>query len=316
MAIIDFTIHVDNAENISALYDRIQVWRSPDNIVAYADITANDATAATLDGSVAGPWNITGQTLNVILDGADSVAIVFTGSNPISMDDVLDQINEVFEDFAVEVPTDTAKIRLTSPVVGTQSIIELSGTAATTLGLSTTRKNGKAGRPLLAATTEDYEFQDFDGADEYYYKTRYFNSETGAASGFSEPHQGNPTTDFPSSAFLKCFLYLADGVGNPIVNRRIAFVSMDQLQVLDNNDNIYGILTTVDRIEIYTNEIGYAETNLVKGQTFKVFIEGSTLQREFVVPSAGSELNIMSALVTADDPFTIVTSPPMLIRVS
>jgi len=316
MTIIDFTINVDNAENISALYDRIQVWRSPDNLIAYADITADDSTAASLDGSVMGPWAISGQELEVILDGADSSSVTFTGTNPLTLSQVLDQINAVFPDLASEVPTDTGKIRLTSANTGTQSILELAGAAATTLGLSTVRKNGKAARPLLAATTQLYEFRDYDGDDLYYYKTRYYNSETGAVSGFSSPHQGNPSTDFPTSAFLLCFLYLADGTGKALVGRRIIFVPTGQVQVTDNANNVYGILTTVDRIEVSTNDVGYAEVSLAKGQTFKVFIEGSTLQRQFTVPSAGSSLNILTALTTADDPFTIVTAPPMPIRMS
>lgn len=316
MTIIDFTINVDNAGNISSLYDRIQVWRSPDNIASYVDITADESTAASLDGSVASPWAISGQELEVILDGADPVSVTFTGTNPLTLAQVLDQINAVFPDLASEVPTDTGRVRLTSATTGTQSILELSGAAATTLGLSAVRKNGKAARPLLAASTQLYEFRDYDGADLYYYKTRYYNSETGAVSVFSEPHQGNPSTDFPSSAFLLCFLYLADGTGKAIVGRRIIFVPTGQLQVTDNNDNVYGILTTVDRIEVATNDVGYAEVSLAKGQTFKVFIEGSTLQRQFTVPSTGTSLNILTALTTADDPFTIVTSPPMPIRMS
>lgn len=317
MAIIEFTIHVPTPEDVAALFDCIQVWRSPDETgspTPFVDITANEATSAVVDGTVAGPWNLSGQTMTVIRDGAAPQPITFTGTNPLLLQDVLSQINAVFSGFASEVPTDTGRIRLKSPLVGTQSIIEVTGAATTTLGLSTLRTNGKAPRLLLSPNTEDYQFRDFDGQSTYWYKSRYYNKSSGLVSEFSTPRQGGPGTALSDSAVAVGRIALADVTGLPIVGRRIIFVPVSSQIVSDGGGNNYGILPTVDRIEIVTDNNGRAQVSLMKGQVVKVFIEGSSFQRQFTVPT--TDFDILTVASSQPDPFSIVTSPPAPIRMS
>lgn len=320
MAIIEFTIHVDNPAQVSALYNKIQIWRSPDQSgspVPFAEITADEPTAAKIDGTVEGPWNINGQTLNVVLDGSDPVPLVFSGSNPFSLQTVINLLNALFPTFAAdlasEVPTDTEKVRLTSPTDGTSSILLLSGNAAPTLGLSTAKVNGKGARPLLSSNTEEYLFRDFDGLVTYWYKTRYYNSNTGAVSSFSEPFQAGPGAGLPGSSVCTGKIALADASGSPLVGRRVIFVPISSQVIADGSGNNYGVLPSVDRIIVTTDDNGRATITLVKGQRLKVFIEGTSFQREFVVPSA--DFDVMTVATTAPDPLSIVVAPPIPIRV-
>jgi hypothetical protein len=70
----------------------------------------------------------------------------------------------------------------------------------------------------------------------------------------------------------------------------------------------------VNRIEVFTDQNGRAAVTLVKGQVLKVFIEGTTFQREFTVPTA--DFDVMTVATSRPDPLSIVETPPMPIRVS
>ncbi len=321
MAIIEFTIHVDEPQSISALYDRIQVYRSPDedgDPNPFVIITsAPDPSPAIIDGTVEGPWNLNGQSLTLELNGGLPVTVTFTESNPVLLRTVLDKLNAIYPTFAPvlasEIPTDTGKVRLTSPVTGTQSILKLSGTAATTLGLSTARTNGKNASLLLSPNTENYLFRDYDGQSTLWYKTRYLNIDTGAVSELSEPFQAGAGTGLSGSAVVTGSVDLADLTGAPIVGRRVIVVPVSSQVVADGGHN-YAILPSVDRVVVYTDNNGHATVSLVKGQRVKVFLEGTTFQREFVVPT--TDFDIMTVATTKPDPLDIVTTPPMPIRLS
>jgi hypothetical protein len=320
MSIVRLKIHVDTPIDTAVLYDTIQVWRSPDQDgipEPFVELGAQEDERAFLDGTEEGPWNLNGLLLTVTVDGGPSKVISFSGTNPIDLATVLDQIEEIAPGLASESEEDAGTVRLMSPIYGTRSSIVITpSTAATRLGLSTSKVNGKTGYPLLAQTTEEYEFVDYDGAEDSWYKTRFYNTQTGAVSSFSTPRRGAIPDVVPASSLLRCFIYLADGTGEPIVGRRIILVPTGQVQVTNDDDQVYGVLSSVDRIILTTDDAGFAEKNLIRGQTFKVFIEGTPFQREVTIPSTGTELNLLTAASTADDPFTIVESPPMPIRMT
>lgn len=314
MPLVEFTISVPDASSTSLIFDKIQVWRASSESGTYADITADEPTYASISGSIAGPFNINGLSLSIELNGAEAVEITFSGSNPISHDDVIESINGVFTGLASEVPTDTNKVRLTSDISGTRSVIQLSGSAASILGLSTTRVSGKAPRPLLSSTTEDYLFRDFDGQPTYWYKTRFYNSSTHAVSAFSSPQKGGDGEALSSSFAVTGTVALSDLTGSPIVARRIIFVPVAPLTVNNGSGVNYGILPSVDRMEAFTDLNGVATISLIKGLRLKVFIEGTTFQREFTVPD--DDFDILSVASSEPDPLSIVESPPLPIRMS
>lgn len=316
MAIVEFSILIENPESVSALFDRIQIWRSPDQSgspTPYADITANSATAASISGTIVGPWNLNTLTLTIGLNSAPIQTITFTGTDPLDLQAVIQQINAVLPGLADEAPTNSGKLRITSPVTGTQSALELFGTALTVLGLDGTRVNGKTARPLISPNTESYLFRDFDSLPTYWYKTRYFNSETGALSSFSAPIFAGDGTPISSSSKVTGTLSVADLTGTPVAGIRVIFVPVIS-QTVEDSGTLYGIFQSVNRIETFTNKDGKITVSLVKGMRIKVFIEGTTFSREFDVPD--SDFDILSAAISEPDPFGIVAATPMAIRVS
>lgn len=318
MSVVRLDIHVDQPIDTAVLYTSIQVWRSPDRLGVsspYVEIAAESQTNAFLDGGEVGPWDLNGLSITITVDAGPATVVQFAGS-ALVLSDVINTINEAFPGLASESGEDTGLLRLTSPTYGTPSSIQVTAsTAATRLGLTISKVNGKGAYPLLAQTTEEYEFVDFDGDDAYWYKTRFYNTKTGAVSEFSAPQRGAVPDVVPESSLVLCFVYLADGTGSPIVGRRVILIPTGQVQITNDVDQVYGILSSVDRITLITDDAGYAETNLVRGQTFKMFIEGTTFHREVAILAVGAELNLLTAAAAADDPFTIVETPPLLIRV-
>lgn len=321
MPVIELEIDVADINQIIALYDRLELFRSPDedgNPTPFTPITTINPTSAILDGSVEGPWNLNGQSLTIVLDGAPAITINFSGVNPFILSTVKNVINAAFPllsaALATEVPIDTNRLRLASLTTGTQSILQISGSAVSTFGLSTNRVNGKSASLLLSANTEIYTFNDFDGQPSFWYKARLLNSDTGAVSDFSVPFLGTGGSTLPSPLLSIGKIALVDTSGNPTVGRRIIFVPVSAQVVSDGSGNNYGVLPSVDRIVVFTDNNGRASVSLVKGQRVKVFIEGTTFQREFVVPS--TDFDILTIATTQPDPFSIVVAPPLPIRVS
>lgn len=311
MGVISLDIHIDNLESVLALFDKVQVWRSDTELGTYSEITAVNSEPAVLDGTISGPWAVSAQTLSIILNSADPINIIFGGTNPLNIAAVIQAINTVIPGLASEKPTDTNKIRLTSPVIGTASAIVVSGAAATTLGLATTKVNGKQARIPLVNPTTEYIFKDFDGSDLFWYKTRYFSTTTGSVSAFSDPRQGNPQTVLPGASLVKGVVNLADVSGRPIVGRRLIIVPLISAAV-DATD--YHILPGFDRIIAVTDEKGNAEINLVIGTRLRVFFEGSSFNREFTVPDG--DFNILEIASASPDSLNIIQAPVLPIRVS
>lgn len=312
MAVITLDVHVDDLDSVLALFDRIQVWRSATELGTYAEITSPTDDPAILDGTISGPWSIVGETLTIVLNSADPINITFTGTTPLNLATVIQQINTVIPGLAGEVPTNTNKVRLTSPVIGTGSAITVSGNAALLLGLPTQKVNGKQARIPLVTPTTEYLFKDYDGDATFWYKTRYFSTSTLSVSSFSDPRQGNPQVVLPPNALVKGHLSLADTAGRPVVHRRVIFVPITPMSNVASSG--YGVLPGFDRVVTTTDEKGYAEMQLVIGMQMKVFIEGSSFQRFFTVPSA--DFDILQVATQQPDPLSVVQAPPMPIRVS
>jgi hypothetical protein len=314
MAVISLDVHIDDLATVLALFDVIQVWRASSQIGGYDEITAPTETPAILNGAVPGPWVLDGTTLNITLNSADPVPVHFTGTDPFTLHGVCQAINALIPGLAGEAGTDTNLLRLTSPVLGTGSSLVVTGDAPWVLGLPTTKVNGKAARMVVVNPTVDYLFRDFDGLATNWYKTRYYSSSTQSVSSFSDPRQGSPQVVLADADLSLAKVSLADGAGRPLVGRRIIFVPMTIRTVVAGARN-YGILPGPDRIVVVTDSAGYAEIKLVRGQVFKVFFEGLAHEREFTVPST-TEFDVLTAISTAPDPFTIIQTPAMPIRLS
>jgi hypothetical protein len=313
MPIVRLTTTLDDVDGTLALYDRIQYWRSTTGSSGtYSEITSQSGGPAILIGTAQAPFTLLGLSLNISLSGADPFTVTFPGPDPTNAETVAVLINAASPSgIATLYSGDTRKLQLTNPTDGTQSTIQVSGSAASVLGLSTSEVSGTAPRTLMGNLNDVYKFADYNGDPAFFYKTRFYNSLTGAVSNFSAPQAGGPTQVLPDASLVTCSVNLAMITGAPIIGRRIILVA-SSLQQVPNGGVNFGLLPSGDRIELTTDESGHAQTQLAVGTTIRAFFEGSGYAREFVVPDANFDL--LTVLSTQPDPFTIVQAPPMPIR--
>jgi hypothetical protein len=317
MSVISLDIVVNGLEDVLNFFDRIEVYRSTSGSAgAYTELTnaGPDPTPAVLDGANAGGWALDGLTLSIAIDGASPKVVVFEGTNPLDLASVIEQINEAQEDLASEVPTDTNRLRLTSGTTGTGSSLQVTGSAASVLGLSATKVNGKERRQRIAAPTSVYQFFDRDGSASYWYRTRYSNSITTQVSEFSEPRQGEVDVLVPPAQTIAATVNLVTGIGEPVKDRALVFVLMSTHQV--PTTTYWAVPGFDSRVEVRTNEAGFAQVRLLRGAKYRVFLEGTSFMREFITPTLGESFDLMSIAGTQPDPFDIVQVPPRPIKVT
>lgn len=317
MSVVRLTTTLADLFATLALYDRIQYWRSTSGKTgAYTEITSQEGTAATIVGTTNAPFTLDTLQLNISLNGADPVEIVFGADDPVNIVDLITKINTQFPvSIAAPYEADTRKLQLTNPTVGTQSSIQLSGSALTALGLVTTA-SGTAPRTLMGNRNTTYAFADYAGDPTFWYKSRFYSSLTGAVSAFSPPQQGGPLQVLSDSSLVLATVDLTDVTGAPVVGRRIIIVP-SMMQRIANGSINFGLLPSGARIELTTDDAGHAETLLVVGSTVKVFFEGSGYSRECVVPALvdpATSIDLLAVLSTQPDPFSIIQAPPMPIR--
>jgi hypothetical protein len=316
MAAIFLTITVDDLSSALELYDRIQVWRSTTGQNGtYNELTADFPEPAQATNTIASPWDLFNQSLNVNMSGADPVPIIFQQimGGTIRIEEVIAQINAVIPGLATVSLDSNRLFTLRNPLTGTGSSLLFTGPAVGVLGLPTTKVSGKGSRISIGNANTVYRFKDLDGDSVFWYKWRFYSTKTKAVGSFSVPRLGDVSVLLPSENIAKASINLVDGSGRPISGRRVILVPVQPKSASNNNIN-YSVLPSNDRIIITTDEAGHAEIELLIGETFRVFFEGSGFAREFIVPNA--EFDLLSVLSTQPDPFSIAQSPPMPIRES
>ena len=317
MALVSLDIYVDRLSDVLAVFNRIEVHRSTVGSGGpYEEITSSSGpAAAVLDGTGTGGFTLNGLTLEVAVDGDSAEQIIFSGTDPLDIASVIAQINDVVPGLASEVPTDTDQLRLTSPITGTaSSILVTDNAAATELGLSTTKVNGKAARIVISDPTTDYNFKDLDGDASYFYETRYSSTSSSVVSSFSDARQGTVDSVLSAGNLSKAKIFLTTGTGGPVVDRTLRFVPTGVAEV-DEGDVYYSLPGVDGLVFTTTNETGYAEIYLIRGSTYRVFIEGTSYGREITVPDQ-VEFDLLALMGTSPDPFDIVQAPSSPIKVT
>jgi hypothetical protein len=310
MSVYTVLIGVANIEAVYSVYDKIEVQRSEEGESGpYYAITATSATEATLLGLESSPFYLDGKTLKFKINEGAEQTILFESADPINIDDVVDYVNENGSDLLAS--EEDGLLRLTTLTTGTSASIEITGgTALSELGFEIgVQDTGEDIYISLSPSQDQYEYLVQSGNSECWYRTRYYNSVTFQYSGFSDPVKATVSSVLPTSSLIKCLIDLSsldgspmDGVVVAIYNRYVPYVEE-------------GYLLTGKEIRLETDNLGHAETNLVKGSKITVAFSGTDIVRDIDVPTTGTEFNIVEAIVTADDMFQIhVEDIPAAIR--
>ena len=191
---VKLTVSIPDVDaQLAAGYDQIRVYRSTTGSTgAYTEVTAAAPAAATLTGTVVGPFVVGGMTLSVRLNRGAVQSSEITGTDPLSASQVA---SALMADITGLVAQDdgTGRLQLSTDGTGTDEVLELLGDSATLaafgfdIGQTDT---GEAGRIPLVQGVTTYLFEDVVGTDGNYYQVDYYNSTTTASSAASDPVRG------------------------------------------------------------------------------------------------------------------------------
>lgn len=299
---ITLKIHVSDIVAAMVSYDVIRVERQTAPPTGPTEeLTEAAAEAATLLGSNTGSFTIIGQTLQLKVDSDPQVDVVFAGVDPLTIGQVVDQINTAVG--AVVASNESGQLRLTSLLTGTASKLEVvGGSAATTLGFTAgDRDIGAEEYITLVGGQSEYFFSDDDGQAGYLYRVWFYHTVTGLQSQKSEWFEGAVGTQISSANLSVGSIDLVDARGVAMQGQVISFYSLAQPLEVEG----FAVALSREPIVIETDTSGHAEVTLVRGVLVRVVFEGTSLIREITVPDAAT-FDILGLVGTAPDIFQVV----------
>jgi hypothetical protein len=295
------TVTVSNIDSALALYDVIKVKRSTTGISGvYSDLTALTPQHATLQPVVGSPYNISGKSLQVVLDDRPQVNITFTGTDPLSASQLVMQLNTAL---GVAVAAEVGgQLVLTSLTLGTASkILIVGGTSVGDFGwVAGTKAIGQDAHIQLIAGQTLYGFTDQDGDGTDFYKVQFINTSNGVSSDESEPFEGSVSPIIPSINLSTATVDIIDGAGFPLVGQEIDLYEVDEAMSILT----YHIPQTRKPIVLVTNNSGHAEVKLVRGSKWRAVFVGTSFVRGFTVPDS-TPFDLMAVVADAPDPFEV-----------
>lgn len=275
-------------------FNRIEVWRSRSTPGGpYEELTAYAWVPARLpkDGGdrpvivVAGPTvNIVGKTLEFLLKEKDKIPVLFTGVDPLTLSQVAFQIGAQSGGRLTSYVDEDAHLVIETLEPGTGAVLRvLVSDAASILALPLQEPDtlvfGRDARISLVQGSNVYYFSDISGSTEYFYKTRFFNSATGAVSAFSMPFGTGQALGVSPQFLVSGFLDLATSDGKPIVGRRVT------LSLNFNGTLVDGKLLAGNALSQHTDILGHVEFNLVRGAKYDLAIAGLNLVKTVIAPT-------------------------------
>ena len=304
--VAQITISVANVDNlISTGFNDIEILKQTES-GSYTPITVPDSIGARLYTTPATTfYKIGGTTVGLSVDGAPEVLVTFSSVLMYwSPAQVAARINEVLPDLASTVEN---KVKLQSLSSGRGSTLETTYSTATALGLTVGfRSIGLDDNIPLVNASYVYPYTDPSGSVGDSYKWRFSNGGEAPISELHGPILGGEV--------------VVSGVNVSIGTA--TFVGLDGrprkssiIVVSDRPPTVMGVVAVGnERPVIYTSDdSGFLQVPLVQGAVVRIAIEGTAYVREITVPATDT-FDILHAMSTAPDPFTVQTTPPYLIR--
>jgi hypothetical protein len=302
-------------EDFVGLFDSLEVWRS--RVAeggAYEEVTGpawRGARLPRLGGEppvppLTGPnVNIVGLTLELILNETSTIAVTFTGVDPLTRAQAAAQIQtQSLGRLRAWVDSSTQLVIETMEPGTAATLRVVTSDAASFLGLPLTSPASMAygveARPTLVQGQNSYTFSDKGGSSAYFYKTRFRNRLSNTVSEFGPTYSASSVIGVDPINVVVGYLDLIDSAGKPItgieVSLRTPFVGA----------LIAGKLVAGSDLVQKTDANGHVEFTLVRGQTYTLAISGTNIAKEIVSPtdqSVTSFLLVDDNFATQDDYF-------------
>ena len=127
-------------------------------------------------------------------------------------------------------------------------------------------------------------------------------------------YEESPAPVAPDAALSIGSIHVCTPTGVPIVGHSISIETVVGDSPTTFNDTEYYASLIKGLYQVVTDENGKASIPLLKGLTVRVYLEGSALYREIIVPD--NDFNLLdSSISTSPDAFSSpVTAPKLVIR--
>jgi hypothetical protein len=312
--VVHLQVQVQN-EDWLGLFTKLQVFRAAGRGRPFAEITGPTLLPAALPQGV-GPAAavvgasvaLSGKTLELLVEERFELTVTFAGSDPLTVADAATQISQQGQQRVVAWVDDAGQLAVASTLVGSGASLRIvGGDAAPVLQLPFAAPQNfahgvEARVPLLVGRTQ-YVFRDLRGDRDSLYRVRFFNHLTGALSAYSEDFAASNALGLPPEQIVVGYATLVTASGRPATGRCI------HLHMEYTGDLFNGAAVLGGDEERFTNDQGYAEFSLVRGQRYTVSFPGSDLFREILAPVDTSieRFNLLDPdVATGQDRFQVV----------
>jgi hypothetical protein len=248
---------------------------------------------------------IVGLALELLVNETTPISVTFTGVNPITYAAAAAQVvaaaSNLLNSF---VSVGVLTVQTTG--VGEAMILRCTGgDAAPLLGLSTAEPDNLAfgldARVVLTLGQEDYTIVDAHGSPTYWYRSQFVASVSQLTSDYSLPFRGPQAPGLPQSDMVRCYVDLVDLSGSPFANQEVLVYNQF------NGTQVGFQSVTGGSVKLLTDVSGHAELLLPRGLSVVVSIPGTSLARDFTVPTDATiqSISMLDPSVSVDDVFTV-----------
>lgn len=304
--VAQITISIANVDILlSSGFTDLEILKQTDS-GSYTLITSHVPVSAHIQTTPASTlYKVGGKSIGLSIDGAPEVLISFDPTLSYwSPSQVSSRINEVLPGAASAVSN---FVRISSPTSGRGSSVQATYSTASDLGLSVGFVSiGIDQSPTLSSGNYIYNYMDVSGSVGDKYKWRFTNHGIAPISAQYGPIVGGEL--IPPGVAVS--VATANFIGlDGRAKKTSVIIAMDRPPTLNGS-----VATTFDRSLTYSSDdAGFLQIPLVKGSIVRVAIEGTSYIREITVPDTDT-FDLLNAMSTAPDPFTVQTTPPYLIR--
>lgn len=251
---------------------------------------------------------IVGLALELLVNETIPISVTFTGVNPITYAAAAAQVVAAAAGLLFSFASGSDFVVQTTGVGEAMILRCTGGDAAPLLGLATTEPDnlafGQDARIVLTLNQEQYGFADAHGSPLFWYRSRFYSSTTQLTSDYSLPFRGPQAPGLPQSDMVRCYVDLVDLSGVPFANQEVLIYNRFSGTQID------GKTVTGGSARLLTDVSGHAELLLPRGLDAVVSIPGTSLARDFTVPTDPTiqSISMLDPSVSVDDVFTVQQS--------
>lgn len=291
---------IRDAVSLTGSFDRLRWFRSESGKGGhYTEISAEVAQPAVVRGK-SGGFAVSGQTLRLRFNGNTVHEITFSGTDPLTVDQVVDQLNGVIAATGLA-SNQGGELQIQTIATGTGASIQVlpSGAAVYTgLGLQVT--TGRAEDTALSPATRYYTFTDQNSDKKYWYRARPYNTNTMAQGDVSAPIPADHTIILPPDQMSVGYVQLVTPEGRPDGGRVVHVLNAPT----PNRSPGATYVVSRNHAHFEVDATGYGEIYLVRGTVLDLTISGTGIVRRITVPDEEG-FDMLSPDVAQHDEFSI-----------